>query len=188
MTINGEIDVILEEAGMNIDNQMDTGKLYLLALYHGLDTSVIPEVIVRKVNHTKICERDYGSKTIKWNTPLFDTPGMVVDTGWAWVTTEFRDLFYQIRKDAAGDPKSVMKKMKKFFSEHPEVRKDEVIAAANLYLSEFRTGSQNSKYLQKADYFISKQDAGIVSSRLEQYLEIVKKEEEKGQERYKVNS
>jgi hypothetical protein len=67
--------------------------------------------------------------------------------------------------------------MKAFFAEHPEIRKDEVIAATKEYLRNFPS-QQNPKYMQRADYFISKLEKGVPTSRLEMYLEVLKKQKE----------
>jgi len=173
--INEKIRDKLREFNVNEDE----GLLYLLGVFYNLKTSgIIPEETIKQVNFSKIVTRDYEGEvpSVLWNIPLFE--GQVYDSNWQWVL-EWRMLFMEIRGDAGGDRKGCIDKMKKFFSQHPEVRKDEVFDAANMYLDEFRYGSKReTKYLQQADYFISKinreEGTNIKRSRLEQYVELVR--------------
>lgn len=166
----------------NIDP--DEGLLYLLGVFYGIKTNgIITEKTIKQVNFSKIVTRDYEdeSASVLWNIPLFE--GQNFDSNWMWIL-EWRMLFMEIRGDAGGDRKGCIAKMKKFFANNPEVRKDEVFAAANLYLDEFRYGKKRElKYLQSADYFISKinkeEGSNIKRSRLEQYLEVIKFKREK---------
>lgn len=188
MNINPEIKKILKQ--YNIDE--DDGVLYLLAVYHNLDISlkvtdfhthtfaIIPELVRKQVNLTKIVEREYlteGNKLI-WNVPLYSAE--IVSDQWDWIS-EWRTLFGKLRNDAIGDKKACTIKMKRYFSEHPEVRMQDIIKATMLYLTPFYQKRQDPKYLQKADYFISKMvkdEGGIThNSRLDMYLEILKKQE-----------
>lgn len=186
MTINNVIEETLESlfrgstTDVVTDNKMiDAAKLYLLSIWYGLNDGIIPETVIRKVNLTKICERDYEAGTVKWNIPLFSTTNEV-DVNWDWVNTEYRNLFKDLRKEAAGDLKGTIGKMKKFFAEYPHVRKEDVIAAANAYLEAFRRGQQSIAYLQQADYFINKKADGVITSRLLTYLELIQSERTEG--------
>ena len=58
--------------------------------------------------------------------------------------------------------------MKDFFSKHPEVRKQDIIDAAELYLST----TTNPEYIMSADYFIWKDKGRNQRSMLETYLEL----------------
>ncbi len=156
----------------------DAALLYLLGVYYNLNTKDhIPEEIIKQVNFSKIVTRDYDTEvpTVKWNIPLFE--GEETESAWNWVL-EWRDLFKAIRGDAGGDKKACIIKMKKFFAANPDVRQHEVFEAANLYLDDFRYRKTNLKFLQQADYFISKavveENKSVKRSRLEIYLELVR--------------
>lgn len=156
----------------------DAALLYLLGVYYNLNTKDhIPEEIIKQVNFSKIVTRDYDGEvpTVKWNIPLFE--GEETESAWSWVL-EWRDLFKSIRGDAGGDKKACIIKMKKFFAANPDVRQHEVFEAANLYLDDFRYKKTNLKFLQQADYFISKavveENKSVKRSRLEIYLELVR--------------
>ena len=145
--------------------------LYLTAVFYNLPLSTALEkalqTTIKQVNVVHIVERDYLNKSIKWNVSLF---GEDISNQWKWVDTEYRILFRNLRPDRAGSSVSCLKRMKDFFKENPEVRKDDVIAAAKLYISELT----NPDYLQGADYFIKKGVGSNVTSRLSEYLERIK--------------
>ena len=173
--INNKVIKIVENSGGNKDYIL----VYLLSLYFNLNSQMIPENVKDFTNRLGIIDRNYKKGTIKWLVPLFDstiTNEIVAD--WRWVHNEYRTLFMTIRSDAGGDKQGTLNKMKKFFSEHPDVRKDDILNAANSYLKPFNDGTNDPKFMQRADYFISKQVTGIggnsVESRLIQYLEINK--------------
>ena len=90
------------------------------------------ETTIKKINISRIVDRDYERKEIIWNVPLFGTQ----EVKWSWVDTEYRKLFRDIRPDRSGTSISCLKRMKEFFRDNPEVRKDNVIAATKLYISE----------------------------------------------------
>jgi len=175
MKINPLIKERLEKAGI----PYNIGVLYLMCQYHELTYSPLTdrsESDIAMINSTKIVERDYTDSTLKWNISLYEDED-VVDKNWDWVNTEFRPLFGKIRGDAIGTKAECTKKMKKYFSEHPLVRKDDVIKATKLYLHPFEMGTQQVKFLQRADYFISKIERGSgtsqLGSRLDMFLEVL---------------
>lgn len=147
------------------------GILCLMVIYYELP---MPDIlnsalgdIMRQINISHIVERDYSTETVKWNIPLYGGE----DTTWDWVNSEYREIFKKIRPDRAGSPTSCLKRMKDFFKAHPEVRKEEVLKAALMYVASV----DDPQYLQGADYFIIKSsNTGGMTSRLEQYLEILK--------------
>lgn len=130
MEINPEIKSILKGCKIHLDH----GILYLLAVYHNLDCSMaISEEVIRKVNLSKIIDKDYTSKTITWNVPLF----VGQEAGaFDWVN-EWMHPFGAIGTPARrGTIKEVITRMKKWFANNPEYRKEDVFAARDLY---FRT-------------------------------------------------
>ena len=164
--INPEIKTTLHEYNIPVDE----GILCLLSIYYNL-TDIVRfeehyELVYKQINASKIISRNYLENTITWRIPLFNINGLN-EKDWSWVDTEYRALFRVIDKEKAASPKSVLGRMKKFFAEHPHVRKDDVIAAAKLYIQ-----ATEPKYVQQADYFISKGSGIQATSRLETYLEI----------------
>lgn len=176
MSINPEIQKILRQYNIPVA----PGLLYLLTLYHELEDGLFSEVIKKQINLSKIVERDYSEQgKLIWNIPLYSSE--IISDQWDWIQG-WRNLFGKLRNDAIGDRKGCLLKMKKFFAEHPEVRMDDVLKATMMYLNPYyqsRTGF-DVKFLQRADYFISKSvraDGGVqFTSRLEMYLEIMKKD------------
>lgn len=168
------------------------GMLYLLSVYHELkDNGRVPDEVIKQVNLSKIMERDYELKgNVIWHIPLYEK-GDITNTEWDWIE-EWRQLFGNFRSDAIGNKKSCYIKMKKYFAEHPSVRKDDIINATNMYLHKFiGRSAQQLKFLQQADYFISKQvksEGGIeYNSRLDMYLEVLKGTATEGQSRQMNN-
>lgn len=176
MNINPEIPKTLRQFNIN---EAD-GILCLLALYYNLNETIIPPIVSKQVSLSKIVERDIDHPgKIIWNIALYENEVIPQDKEWEWVEN-FRKAFGKLRADAIGNKKNCYDKMKKFFSQNPEIRVDDIKEALNMYLKPFELGRQDVKYLQQADYFISKRvkaEGGTeYSSRLEMYLEIIKKQ------------
>lgn len=175
--INEKITQIVNKSGFNKGDIL----VYLLSLYFNLEPTYINEQVKEETNRLGIINRDYKNGVVHWVIPLFDkmTDAQIIDTedNWLWVQ-DYRKLFINLRKDGGGDKPGTIKKMRKFFSENPEVRKDDIMNAANMYLLDFASGKNDPHFMQRADYFISKQVHNIggssIESRLLQYLEIVK--------------
>lgn len=72
-----------------------------------------------------------------------------------WID-DFRGLFRGKKIGSMGDKKSCIKKMDKFLNENPEVTKEQIMTSTERYINSER--KNNYMYLQRADYFISKQD------------------------------
>lgn len=170
MTINPEINKLLQEH--NID--YTKGMLVLFSLYFGLpmtdDVEKLFYGVMMQINVIKIVDKVYPTHAVIWNIPLFLDGNPDMESEWIWVNNEYRPLFRNMDKDRAGSPSSCLKRMKTFFAQHPSVRKEDVIAAAKLYIDSV----SDVRYLQSADYFIVKGKGTETTSRLEQYLEIVK--------------
>lgn len=73
-----------------------------------------------------------------------------------------------------GDKQSCIKKMHLFMKQYPQYNEDIILKAAQLYIQS-ESKNNNFKYLQRADYVISKQEAQgkIVGSRLATFCEEV---------------
>lgn len=175
MTINEKLVFYLEEKGIDVD----TALLYLLGIYFDLDTNKLPELTKKQVNVLNIVDKNLETHDIIWEIPLFADQ----ETKWEWVT-EYRQMFRDVRIDAGGSIKDCVLKMQRFFAENPDVRKEEVMEAAKLYIHAFKHGTENLKYMQKADYFIYKGKGLERTSRLEQYVEIFKESQVREQSKH----
>jgi hypothetical protein len=175
LEFNPKVHEKLREHNIEAGIEENEALLYLLSAYYNVPVQSTPTDIVRKVNLTKIVERDYETPNSlpKFNIDLFDKDEQV-NEAWEWVDKEYRALFAKVRMDAKGDKNGCVTKMMKFFALHPEIRKDDVLTATKLYIDPFLANQQNVKYMQRADYFISKTVDGSKLSRLEQYLEQLK--------------
>jgi hypothetical protein len=165
MEINPEIKAILK--GSKID--VDQGILCLLSIYHNLDADrIIPEELMRKINLTKIIEKDYTSKTITWNVPLFTDQ----EAGaFSWVS-EWMYPFGQIGGSARkGSVAIVTKRMKEWFAKNPEYRKEDVFAARDLY---FRTEKPTMQFVKTSYKFIYEGEGAMRVSMLSIWCERVK--------------
>ena len=143
MKINQDIKDTLKEGGVN----MGEGLLYLLGIYHGLEkqAELISEKVQKSVNVLKIVERDYDNGTVQWNIPLYE--GEQTDFDWV---VEWHKPFGQLNRERKSVAKDCIKRMKQFFADNPDVRKEEVFKARYYYLNSV----ENPKYLKKDIKFI----------------------------------
>lgn len=175
MKLNSNLREFFKE--YNIDPAL--GIVCLLTVYHNicicgklhdaLDSTMM------QINVSKIIEKDYQTQTVTWNVPLYE--GEVEDDDWNWINKEYRPMFKSVNAERAGSSTSCVKKMKEFFKKHPAVRKQDVMEAVKLYIESIG----DPQYLTQADYFIFKNNDRLSSyaSKLEQYLEILKDNNEK---------
>lgn len=89
---------------------------------------------------------------------------------------EYRDK-WAIKTGARGSLKSCKEKLKKWMKENPDYNFDQILEASDIYL---KTEGSNLKYLQRADYFISKNVGGVESSRLSAYIDEIDEYKEEG--------
>ena len=79
----------------------------------------------------------------------------------------YRDLFKGRKPGSMGDGSSVIDKLKRFIKLHPQYTKEQILTATKRYIA-----TESPRYLQRADYFIFKQDVNkIEMSRLLSFLE-----------------
>ena len=83
----------------------------------------------------------------------------------SWVG-KFRDLFKQVNPDRWGTLSTCKERMKKFFSENPEVRVDEVMDATIMYLK-----NTDRRYIMKSHKFIYDGVGTSRNSTLEEWIE-----------------
>lgn len=144
MVLNPQIARILLEHNIN----RDLGLLALLGLYYGIDIEKIySEETIKAINLTKIFDKDYRTNSLTWNIPLFE--GTEVAFGWI---AEWMKPFGQINPERRGNLSEVVPRMKKFFAENPDVRKEDVYKARDAY---FKTLT-NPQYMMEPHYFITK--------------------------------
>ena len=82
-----------------------------------------------------------------------------------WVEN-FRNLFKEVNPDRWGTLSTCKERMKKFFSENPEVRVDEVINATIMYLK-----NTDRRYIMKSHKFIYDGAGTSRNSTLEEWIE-----------------
>ncbi len=159
---------LLREHGIPVDE----GTLALMGLTHSLDvTKSVPEDVVFKLVLAGFIERVYPptSRThlVKINVSVYEEQ----ETEWMWVEKEYMKLFQNVNPKVQMAYEDTMNRMIRFFQENPSVRKDDVIKAAKLYLSEV----DDIKYVQAPHYFIKKGSGVTSTSRLSSYLDKLKK-------------
>lgn len=144
----------------------DEGLLVLLGIFYDLDIEAIaPEEVIKAINLTKIVEKDYDSKTIKWNISLFNGQ----ETAFDWVE-DWVEGFKGVNPERKGSPRDAISRMKDFFRKYPEYRKEDVYAARDLY---FRSLS-NPQYCMHSHKFIFDGAGTMKKSTLLGYCEKVK--------------
>jgi hypothetical protein len=142
MKINPKIKEVMADHRINYDDALG----YLFAIYYGHRPSYIPASIRAKVNSTKVVSHD-PKKGYTFTIPLF----LGVETAFEWVETEYVVLFEETNPDKGGKVAEATKRMKKFFADNPQYRKEDVIGATEMYLS-----NTDSTYIMFPHYFIKK--------------------------------
>jgi hypothetical protein len=87
---------------------------------------------------------------------LQETIDEVSDTD--WILEEYREKFsYGVTGEAGkmGDSTAVVAKMQRFMLTHPELTKEIILEATDMYIQSVT----NTKYLKQADYFIFKKES-----------------------------
>jgi hypothetical protein len=162
MKINKKIKEILRE--FNID--LDLGLLYLLSLHYKLKTlTFFPNNVKRRIHSTGIIS--IGKEGIIWNIELFQNNHK--EDNFLWVKTEYVKLFKDKNREKGGKVREATLRMKTFFSENPEIRKDDVINATKMYL-----GNTDANYIRFPHYFIKKGKGTDVISDLLDWIDKLK--------------
>lgn len=82
---------------------------------------------------------------------------------------EYRHKWKGLKAGSMGTPKACKQKLTRWMKENPDYNFDDILQAADLYLSEFHN---NTTFLQNAEYFIFKQNSNKEeSSRLSAYID-----------------
>jgi hypothetical protein len=159
MQINPQIKAVLTEFNIPVAD----GVAYLLSIYFNCRPSYTPPLLVQRMNVTNILGIDANREVI-WHVPLFEQESQ---DKWQWVL-EWNAEFKRINKLRKGPDKDVITRMKAFFADNPDVRKEEVIEATKLYFATLNSAD----YLISSHYFISK---GIGRDRVSALLGWVEK-------------
>lgn len=145
MEINQQIRDLLDSFGIN----QEDGLSYLLSVYYDCRPSYTPTILIQKINATNILGIG-ASRELIWNIPLFIT-SVESEDKWEWVK-HWNQSFGDINPKRKGSDKDCIIRMKKFFAENPEVRKEDVIGATKLYFNSL----SSRDYLTSSHYFIVK--------------------------------
>lgn len=161
MKINPQIALVLGQFNIPVDD----GISYLLSVYFELKPTVFPPLLIQKINVTNIISMD-NERNLMWNVPLFENSDPAASHKWDWVE-EWREMFGRINPARKGTKSSTLIRMKTFFSQNPDVRKEEVIGATMLYFKSL----QSADYLITSHYFIFKDKGTNKTSSLEEWIE-----------------
>jgi hypothetical protein len=144
MTVNPQIKSVLQQFNIPVED----GLAYLLSIYFDCRPSYTPTLLVQRMNVTNILGIDANRQVI-WHIPLFEKGDS--EDKWQWVF-EWNTSFKAINKLRKASDKDVLIRMKAFFADNPDVRKEEVIGATKLYFNSLTS----AEYLITSHYFISK--------------------------------
>lgn len=144
MKINEQIRTTLKTFGIPEDD----GVAYLLSIYFNCRPSYTPPSLVQRINITHILGIS-PEKELRWDIPLFEDVG--VHDKWDWVK-EWNAHFGVFNKKRKGTDATCIIRMKAFFADNPDVRKEEVYEATKLYFGTLT----DAQYLISSHYFISK--------------------------------
>lgn len=125
---------------------VDEGLLCLLAVYHKISYSKISFDTLTKL--AEVEDTTSITNNLVWEHKLFIDSDKV-ETPFDWVKDEYIELFERYGK--GGFVRESTARMKRLFSENPEIRKEDVLNATRLYL--FNT---NPKFSRQPHYFIRK--------------------------------
>ena len=165
MKINQQISVVLREFSIPENDAI----AYLLSIYFKCRPSYTPPLLVQRLNVTNILGIN-SEKEIQWNIPLFEEETQSKDK-WDWVK-DWNDQFGYINPKRKGSLKTCIIRMKAFFAENPDVRKEEILGATQMYFKSIT----NRDYIITSNYFIFKGTGKDRNSTLEVWVERYKDE------------
>ncbi len=142
MLLNKNIYELLKKSNINLDEAI----LYLLSLHFEIRNDCISDQVKSKVHSIGIVKQT--STGLQWALPLFEG----AETTFEWVKTEYIPLFTAANREKGGHVKESTIRMKRFFAENPEIRKEDVIEATKMYIRE----TNDHTYLRLPHYFIFK--------------------------------
>jgi hypothetical protein len=90
---------------------------------------------------------------------------------------EYRQKWKGIKAGAMGSPRACSEKLFAWMKDNPDYTFDHILKAADLYISQ----CDNPRYVQRADYFIYKQEKnGLINSTLSAFIDSIDDHEEDG--------
>ena len=146
MKINKKVEDILSSNNIKVED----GLCYLLCIYHNIETDLVPYELRKRIHALNIFKIN-NKDNIVWDIELFDSP----DIKFEWVKTEYVVLFKKANVKKGGHVRESKARMKKFFTENPEIRKEDVINATKHYLT-----NTDYRFIRDPHYFIFK-DSGV---------------------------
>lgn len=146
MEINQEIRDRIKDIGIPEND----GVAYLLSVYFECIPSTTSRVLIKQMQMTKILS--IVDKKLHWQVPLFADETKEPEDKWNWVVTEYRELFKSVNQKRTGPKNSSVSRMKRFFADNPDVRKEDVIGATKMYIRNL----SSPEYITSAHYFIFK--------------------------------
>lgn len=157
LEFNPKVKEIIRECKINMDYSLT----YLLSIYHNLNPTFFPSEFKNVIEKTGIIFiGDNG--LYEWKIPLFKGQ----ETAFEWVK-DYCNLFKEANVSKGGKVREATLRMKKMFSENPEIRKDDVIKATKYYI--FNTS--DATYLMMPHYFISKGTGAAKTSSLLDWID-----------------
>jgi hypothetical protein len=158
--INPEITKILKQH--NITNNAHIGILFLLN--NGFTPTNSPQlfnpILQREVLATGIvkCHQEQnGTFLFHFEVPLLSTS----ENAWDWVQ-DYCNMFKKANLQSGGYVREATIRLKKLFSTNPEIRKDDILGATELYLK-----NTDPKFIGLPHYFIEK---GVGSNKTQKVL------------------
>jgi hypothetical protein len=158
MKINPQIRTVLAQYAIPVED----GIAYLLSIFFDCRPSYTPTLLIQRMNVTNILAIN-SDREVVWNIPLFEGENTAK---WDWVK-DWNSEFGLINKKRKAPDKDVITRMKAFFADNPDVRKEEVFGGTRMY---FRTVN-NAEYIISSHYFISKGVGRDRTSALEGWVE-----------------
>lgn len=155
---------------MNINLESDLSPNAQVLLVHLLKTSVKGKFLTDEfLDKTKdeLVEKGYLLSKKEMVFSKAKLSGFQIESVEDWIE-EYRKLFKGVKIGVMGDPKACLNKMKEFLSEN-NYTKQQILDATKKYIA-----TTDPRFLQQADYFISKRMGdGVLTSRLRNYCEEV---------------
>ena len=158
--LNPQIKEILKTYNIPFEE----GFLCLLAVYYNIHNpfpNYVPVDIKAKVYATGIFSIEKNNDVV-WKVPLFENQQIKFE----WVKS-YREIFKKINPERAGSLSTCISRMKKFFSENPDVRVEDVRGALKMYIRTVK----DPQYLITSHKFIYDGVGVSRNSHLEEWVE-----------------
>jgi hypothetical protein len=165
MQINPKIKEVLSEYNLDYRDSL----AYLLSIYFDCKPSYTPPLLVQKLNVTNIL--GIVDQKLHWNVPLF-IGTLQIEDKWEWIT-EWMQGFSNKNPERRGTKSTAITRMKTFFANNPDVRKDDIISATDLYLR-----NTDPRFIHKSHKFIYDGIGKNLNSTLEEWVDKVKEHKE----------